>query len=192
MVFLCIVEKLVNLSKSFFIFQSTNTFRLIYKKLASILLILQLGKRAVDFFLYFRLSIVFKQTGLLSYNLKQWMKLDLSERTMLVFLVFLLSTDRAQITGATASGRGCPAPTRRGACPWSRPRRRGTAPSATTTPQDTTTASGPARAAKPSSKGVFKVTNCSSESPLLFTPEETEGTGYFSLSPGQWHLLRFH
>lgn len=98
------------------------------------------------------------------------MKLDLLERTMLVFLFFwffLLPADPARIPGATASGRGCPVPARRGACPWSPPRRRGTALSATTTPPGTTTGSGPVRAAKPSSKGVFKVTNSSSESPLL-------------------------
>lgn len=47
---------------------------------------------------------------------------------------------------------------------------------ATTTPQDTTMGSGLARAAKPFSKGVFKVINYSSESPLLFTLEETEDT----------------
>lgn len=47
---------------------------------------------------------------------------------------------------------------------------------ATTTPQDTTMGSGLVRAAKPFSKGVFKVINCSSESPLLFTLEETEDT----------------
>lgn len=104
------------------------------------------------------------------------MKLDLPERIMhvFVFIFFLLLTGRPPITGATASGRGCPAATRRGAWPWSPPRKRGTAPSATTTPRGTTTGSGPARAARPFSKGAFKVITCSSESPLLFTLEEAE------------------
>lgn len=88
----------------------------------------------------------------------------------------MLSTDQVLITGATACGRGCPVPTRRGACPWNPPRRPGTVLCATTTPQDTTMGSGLVRAAKPFSKGVFKVMNCSSESPLLFTLEETEDT----------------
>lgn len=98
------------------------------------------------------------------------MRLNLTE---IIMLFFLLLTGQALITGATASGRGCPVPTRKGACPWSPPRRRGTVLSATTTLQATIMGSGLVRAAKLFSKGVFKVVSCSSELPLLFNHEET-------------------
>lgn len=62
---------------------------------------------------------------------------------------------------------------RKGACPWSPPRRLGTVPSAMTTLQATIMGFGLVRAAKLFSKGVFKVINCSSESPLLFTLDDT-------------------
>lgn len=62
---------------------------------------------------------------------------------------------------------------RKGACPWSPPRRPGTVLSATTMLQATIMGSGLVRAAKLFSKGVFKVISCSSESPLLFTLDET-------------------
>lgn len=54
---------------------------------------------------------------------------------------------------------------RKGAYPWSPPRRPGTVLCATTMLQATIMGSGLVRAAKLFSKGVFKVISCSSESP---------------------------
>lgn len=79
--------------------------------------------------------------------------------------VFLLLTGQALIIGATAFVRGCLVPMRKGACPWSPPRRPGTVLCATTMLQATTMGSGLVKAAKLFSKEVFKVISCSSESP---------------------------
>lgn len=80
-------------------------------------------------------------------------------------MFFFLLTGQALIAGVTASERGCPAQMRKGAYPWSPPRRPGTVLCATTMLQATIMGSGLVRAAKLFSKGVFKVISCSSESP---------------------------
>lgn len=121
------------------------------------------GQRVIKDWVSFHL--LFQNLICSSYNLQEWMRLKLTERIM---LRFLLLTGQPPTTGATTCGRGCPLPTRKGACPWNPPRRPGTVLSAMTMLQATIMESGLVRAAKLFSKGVFKVINCSTESSLLF------------------------